>query len=250
MKAGSDENTPRHVAIIMDGNGRWATTRGLPRIEGHRRGGDAVREALIGCEENGVTHLTLYAFSAENWNRPANEINALMRLLVSYLRRESADLVKRGVRLHATGEWQRLPAAPRRELQRTLELTAGCHERHLALALNYGSRQEAAAAARAYAEAVIRGDEDPADCSWERFRRYLFTEDMPDPDLVIRTSGESRLSNFLLLQSAYAELYFSPVLWPDFTRAHFHEAVDAYRRRERRYGLTSEQVRPPTAATT
>jgi len=248
VKAGSNEHTPRHVAIIMDGNGRWATTRGFPRIEGHRRGGEAVREALAGCEENGVTHLTLYAFSAENWNRPSGEIDGLMRLLVSYLRREVKDLVKRGVRLHVAGEWERLPAAPRRELQRALEATAGCHERHLALALNYGSRQEAAAAARAYAEAVLRGDEDPADCTWERFRRYLFTADLPDPDLIIRTSGESRLSNFLLLQSAYAELFFSPVLWPDFTRDHFREAVEAFRKRERRFGLTSEQVRRPAAA--
>lgn len=226
----------------MDGNGRWAKARGLPRIEGHRRGGDTVREVLDGCNELGIHYLTLFAFSAENWKRPADEVSGLMNLLVRFLSRETADLVRRNIRLHVVGHWEDLPERPRRELRHALEVTAGCDAGHLTLALSYGSRQEAAAAARAYAEAVARGEEDPAQCSWERFSRYLYTSELPDPDLIIRTSGETRLSNFLMLQGAYAELYFSPVPWPEFTREHLREAVECYKRRERRYGLTGEQL--------
>jgi len=243
-----NHNVPNHVAIIMDGNGRWAKARGLPRVEGHRRGGDSVREVLKGCEELGIQYLTLFAFSSENWARPAAEVGALMQLLVKFLRRETAELVKRGIRLHAIGQWRDLPPPARRELERALAATAHLRDRHLTLALSYGSRQEAAAAARAYAEAVQRGDEDPSQCSWERFARYLFTADLPDPDLIIRTSGESRLSNFLMLQGAYAELYFSPVPWPEFGRAQLADAVACYQRRERRYGKTGEQVRPVAPA--
>jgi undecaprenyl diphosphate synthase len=163
---------------------------------------------------------------------------------VSFLRKEAAELVKRDIRLHVIGHWQDLPPAARRELQRALDTTARCRKFHLTLALSYGSRQEAAAAARAYAEAVQRGDEDPAECSWERLARYLYTADLPDPDLIIRTSGEARLSNFLMLQGAYAELYFSPVPWPEFRREHLLEAVHDFQRRERRFGLTGEQTRP------
>jgi undecaprenyl diphosphate synthase len=242
-----NENIPRHVAIIMDGNGRWAKSRGLPRVEGHRRGGDSVRNVLKGCETLGIEYLTLFAFSAENWSRPATEVGALMQLLVKFLRRESAELVKRNIRLLAIGHWQELPVAARRELERAMAATAHCTERHLTLALSYGSRQEAAAAARAYAEAVQRGDEDPAKCSWEVFARYLSTAALPDPDLIIRTSGESRLSNFLMLQAAYAELYFSPMPWPEFGADQLAEAVACYQRRERRYGLTGEQLQPAGA---
>jgi undecaprenyl diphosphate synthase len=226
----------------MDGNGRWAKARGLPRVEGHRRGGDSVRAVLKGCEELGIEYLTLFAFSAENWSRPASEIGALMQLLVKFLRREAAELVKRNIRLHAIGQWQDLPAAARRELERAMATTVQCTGRHLTLALSYGSRQEAALAARAYAEAVQRGDEDPATCTWDVFARYLSTAGLPDPDLIIRTSGESRLSNFLMLQAAYAELYFSPVPWPEFGETQLAEAVTCYQRRERRYGRTGEQL--------
>jgi undecaprenyl diphosphate synthase len=205
---------------------------------------------LSGCHDLGIRYLTLFAFSAENWRRPMEEIESLMKLLVVFLRRETAELVRRRVRLHAVGQWRDLPDAARRELERAMEKTAHFDEWHLALALSYGSRQEAASAARAYAEAVRRGDEDPAQCTWERFRRYLFTTELPDPDLIIRTSGETRLSNFLMLQGAYSELYFSPVHWPDFTREHLREAVECYKRRERRYGLTGEQLsnKAPAAA--
>lgn len=233
----------------MDGNGRWARARGLPRVEGHRRGGDSVRNVLKGCDELGVEYLTLFAFSSENWRRPADEIDALMQLLVRFLRREREELVRRNIRLRVIGQWQDLPRAARRELERALAATASCEGHNLTLALSYGSRQEAAAAARAYAEAVLRGEEDPSKCTWERFSRYLFTAELPDPDLIIRTSGETRLSNFLMLQGAYAELYFSPVPWPEFGQEHLAEAVACYQQRERRYGRTGEQLRKhPRAA--
>jgi undecaprenyl diphosphate synthase len=232
----------------MDGNGRWAKARGLPRIEGHRRGVETVREVVKGCRELGIRFLTLYAFSAENWRRPPTEIKALMRLLATFLRRETNELIEQRVRLHAVGQVDDLPGPVRRELDRALAATRHFDEWNLALALSYGSRQEAAAAARAYAEAAVRGEEDPAACTWERFRRYLFTADIPDPDLIVRTSGESRLSNFLMLQGAYSELFFTPVLWPDFTREHLREAAECFRSRERRYGLTGDQLRAIPAA--
>ncbi|MGH8020261.1 MAG: polyprenyl diphosphate synthase, partial [Opitutaceae bacterium] len=187
MTSPRKENHLDHVAIIMDGNGRWARARGLPRIEGHRRGGDMVREVLDGCNELGIRCLTLFAFSSENWKRPADEVSGLMNLLVRFLSRETADLVRRNIRLRVIGQWEELPERPRRELRRALEATARCDAHHLTLALSYGSRQEAAAAARAYAEAVVRGEEEPARCSWERFSRYLYTSDLHDPDLIIRT---------------------------------------------------------------
>jgi undecaprenyl diphosphate synthase len=233
----------RHVAIIMDGNGRWAKARGLPRIEGHRRGVETVREILAECRELNIRYLTLYAFSAENWRRPPDEVDALMGLLVYFLRREMNELIRNRVRLHVIGETTDLPKAVREELEKTVAATAAFTEWHLTLALSYGSRQEAASAARAFVEAVLRGEEKPEDCTWERLAHYLFTRDIPDPDLIVRTSGESRLSNFLMLQGAYSELYFSPVPWPDFSRDHLREAVECFKRRERRYGLTGEQLR-------
>jgi undecaprenyl diphosphate synthase len=247
VTAARNENQLDHVAIIMDGNGRWAKARGLPRIEGHRRGGDTVRTVLDACNEFGIRYLTLFAFSSENWKRPADEVGSLMNLLVRFLTRETSALVRRGVRLHAIGQWRDLPPKARAALERAMAQTAHCDERHLTLALSYGSRQEAASAARAYAEAVLRGEEKPEECSWERFSRYLDTRDLPDPDLIIRTSGESRLSNFLMLQGAYSELYFSPVPWPEFGREHLLEAVNCFKRRERRYGLTGEQLHEKTA---
>ena len=232
----------------MDGNGRWAKQRGLPRIEGHRRGVEAVRTATYAARDLGVKMLTLYAFSAENWNRPKDEVGALMGLLELYLREELETFVRDRVRLQTIGRIEGLPVAVQRQLAVTVEKTQGFADYTLVLALNYGARTEVADAARAYAAAVRDGRERPDDASWESFARYLYTCGMPDPDLVIRTSGETRVSNFLLLQAAYAEFVFTPVLWPDFSKADLASAIADYARRERRYGQTSEQLKPAPAA--
>jgi undecaprenyl diphosphate synthase len=239
---------PAHIAIIMDGNGRWAKQRGLPRIEGHRRGVETVRTVTFAARDLGVRQLTLYAFSAENWNRPAEEVGALMGLLEYYLKKELATFVRDRVRLRTIGRTEELPAGVQRLLRDTIERTREFTDYTLVLALNYGARNEVVDAARAYAAAVAAGTEKLNDRSWATFHRYLYTADMPDPDLVIRTSGETRISNFLLLQAAYAELIFTPVLWPDFTKADLAAAIAEYARRERRYGRTSEQIRPAAAA--
>jgi undecaprenyl diphosphate synthase len=241
-------NIPRHVAIIMDGNGRWAKQRGLPRIEGHRRGVEAVRTATYAARDQGVKMLTLYAFSAENWNRPQEEVGALMSLLELYLKKELATFVRDKVRLRTIGRTQGLPAGVQRHLAETVEKTKGFEGYTLVLALNYGARTEAIDAAHALAAAVAAGREKANDASWETFSKYLYTAGMPDPDLVIRTSGETRTSNFLLLQSAYAEFFFTPVLWPDFSGEDLAAALADYARRERRYGKTSEQLKPVAAA--
>jgi undecaprenyl diphosphate synthase len=241
-------NIPRHVAIIMDGNGRWAKQRGLPRIEGHRRGVEAVRTATYAARDLGVKMLTLYAFSAENWNRPKDEVGALMGLLELYLKKELETFVRDRVRLMTVGRIDGLPPGVQRHLATTVEKTRAFSEYTLVLALNYGSRSEVADAAQSYAAAVAAGHEKPDAASWEVFSKYLYTAGMPDPDLVIRTSGEMRTSNFLLLQAAYAEFYFSPILWPDFTKADLAAAISDYARRERRYGMTSEQLKPAAPA--
>lgn len=235
---------PGHVAIIMDGNGRWAKLRGLPRLEGHRRGVEAVRTVTYAARDLGIRMLTLYAFSAENWKRPAEEVGGLMGLLEFYLKKELATFVRDRVCFRTIGRTDELPAGVRRCLKTTVEETRGFTDYTLVLALNYSSRTEVIDAARAYAAAAAAGEVKLNDCSWASFRRYLYTHDMPDPDLVIRTSGETRVSNFLLLQAAYAEFVFMPVLWPDFTKADLAEALAEYARRERRYGLTSEQLSP------
>ncbi len=239
---------PAHVAIIMDGNGRWARKRGLPRIEGHRRGVETVRTVTFAARDLGVRQLTLYAFSAENWNRPADEVGALMGLLEYYLKKELETFVRDRVRLRTIGRTDELPPGVRRVLEATVEKTKDFTDYTLVLALNYGARTEVVDAARAYAAAVAAGTEKLNDGSWTTFSRYLYTAGMPDPDLVIRTSGETRISNFLLMQAAYAELVFTPVLWPDFTKADLAAALAEYASRERRYGLTSEQVKPAAAA--
>ncbi len=236
---------PGHVAIIMDGNGRWAKQRGMPRIEGHRRGVEAVRAVIVGAKELGVRYLTLYAFSVENWKRPEDEVGALMGLLEYFLKRETATLVKNQVRLLTIGRTDDLPPVVRDQLLAAIAATAGFTEHTLVLALNYGARTEVIDAARAYADAVAAGREKLNDASWSTFSRYLYTCEIPDPDLVIRTSGETRISNFLLLQAAYAEFVFTPVLWPDFTKADLAAAVATYQRRERRFGQTSEQLGRP-----
>jgi len=238
---------PRHVAIIMDGNGRWAKLRGLPRIEGHRRGVETVRTVTYAARDLGVRMLTLYAFSAENWNRPKEEVGALMGLLELYLRKELKTFVRDRVRLMTIGRIEELPPGVRRHLATTVEETKAFTDYTLVLALNYGSRTEVVDAARSYAAAVASGLQKLNDASWEAFARHLYTSGMPDPDLVIRTSGETRVSNFLVLQAAYAEFYFTPVLWPDFTKADLAAAIADFARRERRYGLTSEQVNPAVA---
>lgn len=237
---------PAHVAIIMDGNGRWAKQRGLPRLEGHRRGAESVRAVLDGARALGVRYLTLYAFSVENWRRPEDEVGGLMELLETFLRREQGNLMKNGVRLRAIGRIDALPPRARAALEEAMAATAHFTEHTLVLALNYGARTEVLDAAKSFAAAVAAGTARLEDAdTWEGFARHLYTADLPDPDLVIRTSGESRLSNFLLVQAAYAEFVFTPVLWPDFGRPEFEAAVNDYRRRERRYGLTGEQVSKP-----
>jgi len=235
---------PNHIAIIMDGNGRWAKQRGLPRIEGHRRGVETVRSIIDGAKEQGIRYLTLYAFSVENWKRPQEEVGALMSLLEYFLKREVATLVKNQVRLLTIGRTQDLPEVVRRQLDIAIAATSHFTEHTLVLALNYGSRTEVVDAARAYAAAIAAGKISPNDSSWETFSRHLYTADLPDPDLVIRTSGEYRVSNFLLLQAAYAEFVYTPVLWPDFTKADLAAAIEAYSKRERRFGQTSEQLKP------
>jgi undecaprenyl diphosphate synthase len=233
---------PQHVAIIMDGNGRWAKQRGMPRLEGHRRGVETVRTVVDTARELGIRYLTLYAFSAENWKRPGDEVSGLMGLLDFFLKRELNNLIKEKVRLRTIGRIEALPENVRRELERVKEATKHFTEWNLILALNYGAQTEAVDAARAYAEAVRAGKENPAEANWQKLSRYLYTADLPEPDLLIRTSGELRLSNFLMLQLAYAELVFTPTLWPDFGRADLIAACEEFGRRERRYGATTEQI--------
>lgn len=241
------ENVPAHVAIIMDGNGRWAKQRGLPRIEGHRRGVETVRTVTFAARDLGVRTLTLYAFSIENWKRPQDEVGALMGLLEFYLKKELETFVRDRVRFQTIGRTDELPANVQKLLRATVEETKHFPDYTLVLALNYGARTEIVDAARAYAAAVAAGKEKLNDGSWSTFRRYLYTGETPDPDLVIRTSGETRMSNFLLMQAAYAEFVFTPVLWPDFTKADLEAAIADYNRRERRFGLTSEQLTAPKA---
>lgn len=242
------ENVPPHVAIIMDGNGRWAKQRGLPRIEGHRRGVETVRTITFAARDLGVRMLTLYAFSIENWKRPQEEVGALMGLLEFYLKKELETFVRDRVRFRTIGRTDELPVGVQKHLRTTVEETKHFTDYTLVLALNYGSRTEVVDAARAYAAAVAAGKEKLNDGSWATFSRYLYTADMPEPDLVIRTSGETRISNFLLLQAAYAEFVFTPVLWPDFTKEHLAAAITDFNRRERRFGQTSEQLTAPAKA--
>lgn len=235
---------PRHVAIIMDGNGRWARGRGLPREEGHRQGVENVKKIVSRARDLDLRYLTLYAFSVENWNRPRQEVAALMKLLEAFLKSQARDLVQKEIRLRVLGRLEDMPPSVARLLRRTIEETAHFDKWTLALALNYGSRTEIIDAMKAYALAVQNGREDPSALDWEALSRYLYTGGMPDPDLVIRTSGEHRISNFLLLQSAYAEYFFVPEFWPDFGPEAFEQTIHAYQQRERRFGLTGEQLQP------
>lgn len=230
---------PAHIAIIMDGNGRWATARGLPRTAGHKKGVEAVRQAIEGAREMGVRFLTLYSFSTENWSRPEDEVSTLMQLLRFYLRGEIAKLHKNGIRLRVIGDRSRLSSDIQALIKTSEVLTAGNTEMTLVLALSYGGRQELVDAARQLAVAVARG-ELAADAIGEAdFAARLTTgSDIPDPDLMIRTSGEKRISNFLLWQLAYAELVFLDTLWPDFTKRDLADAIQEYHRRDRRFGAS------------
>ena len=227
---------PRHVAIIMDGNGRWAADRGLPRWRGHVEGMRAVRRTVEASLELGIEHLTLYAFSLENWSRPVQEVSALMRLLKEFVEREKEELRERGVRTRVFGDRERLPAGARESVDSLESTTAEGDAMCLNVAISYGSRDEIAHAARKLAELVAAGQLDPADIDPDLLAEQLYTADWPDPDLLVRTSGEMRISNFLLWQIAYAELYVTPVLWPDFGREALFAAVLDYQRRERRFG--------------
>ena len=236
------ETIPRHVAVIMDGNGRWAKRRGLDRVQGHRAGIEAVRATVRAAHELGVRYLTLYAFSTENWSRPKGEVDALMGLLEHYLAAELEELDRNGIRLRAIGRLERLPDVARVKLEDALERTRDNSEMTVVFALSYGGRAEIADAARKLARDVEQGKLDPEQIDEKTFGAYLYDPELPDPDLLIRTGGEARVSNFLLWQIAYAELHVTEVMWPDFRKNDLVEAVLDYQRRERRYGLTSAQV--------
>lgn len=227
---------PRHVAIIMDGNGRWAKARGLPRLKGHEAGAESVRRVLRAAKKFGVQYVTLYAFSVENWSRPPLEVQGLMKLLQFFLKRNEHELHDNETRLRVMGRRSDLPRAVDRALADLEAATARYSDRELILCLSYGGRTEIAAAARALAEDAAAGRLDPASIDEKAVASRLYLPDVPDPDLIVRTSGEERLSNFLLWQAAYAEFYFTPVLWPDFGEEDFKAALDAFAARHRRFG--------------
>jgi len=233
---------PRHIAVIMDGNGRWAKKRGATRVFGHKNAIKSVREVTEECARLGVEYLTLYAFSTENWGRPKAEVDALMELLVASLKNELKTLLKNNVKLNAIGNIAGLPAKSKEELNETIRETADNTGLVLTLALNYSGRWDITTALKNYMAAVERNEENPKDLSEETIGGYLTTAGIPDPELLIRSSGELRISNFLLWQLAYTELYFTDVLWPDFRKEHLLEAIESYQKRERRFGKISEQV--------
>ena len=236
------EKVPQHIAIIMDGNGRWAKQKGMPRVLGHRSGVKSVRDVTEAAARIGVKYLTLYAFSTENWNRPPSEVMALMSLLVETIKGEIRDLNKNGVRLTAIGDIEALPPATLKTLKEGIEQTKDNQRVTLVLALNYSAKWEILRASRVLAERVKAGELLPENISEAMFEQELSTHGIPDPELLIRTSGEARLSNFLLWQVAYAELYFTPVFWPDFGKEELFQAILSYQNRERRFGKISEQL--------
>lgn len=235
---------PRHVAVIMDGNGRWATSRGLDRSQGHVEGVNTVRRITETASEMGIGYLTLYTFSTENWNRPKAEVDALMHLIVIAIERETPDLIKNNVRLGMIGDISRLPDEARARLERCIADTAHCTGLTLTLALSYSARWEILEACRRFATEVAEGKKTPADMATDAdFEQYLTTAGMPDPDLLIRTGGDHRVSNYLLWQIAYAEIYVTDTFWPDFSSQDFITAIANYQGRERRFGLTSDQIK-------
>jgi undecaprenyl diphosphate synthase len=235
------ENLPRHLAIIMDGNGRWAKERSLSRIEGHRAGAESVRVIVRSCRKIGIPVLTLYAFSKENWQRPSREVQALWQLLSRYLKSELREMMENSIRLNAIGDIQELPKRVHRLLVDTMEKTRANRDMILNLALSYSGRSEIVRAAQKLAATCMAKELQPGEIDEVLFAKNLYTAGMPDPDLLIRTSGEQRISNFLLWQMAYTELYVSPVYWPDFREPELMEALADYQRRERRFGKTGEQ---------
>ena len=233
---------PRHVAIIMDGNGRWAVNRNRPRLFGHKKGADSVRVVVEAALEIGIEALTLYAFSSENWKRPEQEVSGLMTILKTYLASELSQMQSNGIRLRCTGDVERLPEGPRSALQNVIDQTRENSRFTLNLALSYGARDEIARAARLIAQSCLDGDLTPAEVGPEHIEERLYTAGLPDPDLLIRTGGEARLSNFLLWQASYSEIYFTETMWPDFRREQFFQAILDYQQRERRFGKTSAQI--------
>lgn len=230
------KDVPRHVAIIMDGNGRWAKERGLPRTEGHRQGAETVRRVTEVCGEIGVEYLTLYAFSSENWKRPKREVDALMRLLEQFLRKKTPEMKEQNIRLQAIGRLHDLPKTCQEQLHRSIEATSQNSGLTLILALSYGGREEILDGVKSLLESIERGHLDKGMVDTDVFSKHLYTRYYPDPDLLIRTSGELRLSNFLLWQVSYTEFYITPRLWPDFGKEDFLDAVREYGRRQRRFG--------------
>ena len=236
------ERLPRHIAIIMDGNGRWAKQHGFMRSIGHENGVTTVRKITEIASELGIGYLTLYTFSTENWNRPKDEVDALMNLVVVAIEQQTPDLIKNNVRLTAIGDLDRMPQFARERLNKCMSDTSHCTGLVLCLALSYSARWEIVEATRKLAQRAVSGELNPDDINDEIFASALATSHMPDPDLLIRTAGDERISNFLLWQIAYSELYFTPKFWPDFTKEDFCEAIVHYQQRERRFGKTSEQI--------
>lgn len=236
------QKLPQHIAVIMDGNGRWAKERGKLRIFGHHNGVISVRDVIEGCCDIGLKYITLYTFSTENWNRPKLEVIAIMELMVTTINKEIKNFMEKNVRLQAIGDLTLLPDRAYNELQKAIETTSGNTGLVMTLALSYSSRREIVRAAKLVAEKVKNGEMNIDEITEDTFEKNLYTNGMPDPELLIRTSGEHRISNYLLWQIAYAELYFTPKLWPDFRKEDLFEAILDYQKRERRFGLTSEQV--------
>jgi undecaprenyl diphosphate synthase len=236
------DKLPTHIAIIMDGNGRWARQRGMDRIFGHQQGVNALREIIEAAAELKIKFLTVYAFSTENWGRPDEEISALMGIMVQSLTKETGTLIKNNIRLMAIGDTERLADDVRERLMETIHLTSGATGLNLVVAMSYSSRWEITEAAKKLSADIISGIADPGSVNESSFEKYLTTSGIPDPELMIRTSGEIRISNFLLWQIAYAELYFTEILWPDFGKEEFYKAIIDFQKRERRFGKISEQV--------
>jgi undecaprenyl diphosphate synthase len=242
LKQINTDKLPSHIAIIMDGNGRWARQRGMDRIFGHQQGVNALREIIEAAAELKIKFLTVYAFSTENWGRPDEEVSALMGIMVQSLMKETGTLIKNNIRLTAIGDTERLADDVRERLMETIHLTSGASGLNLVVAMSYSSRWEITEAAKKLSADIISGTTNPDSVNESSFEKYLTTSGIPDPELMIRTSGEIRISNFLLWQIAYTELYFTEILWPDFGKEEFYKAIVDFQKRERRFGKTSEQV--------